>query len=84
MAGNLLMSISQNQVERARFRSRMKYETDQQSNIATAEDRGERRGQIKIARQGLLMKLPVADIAKLTGLTIEEIDRLRTEEDATS
>lgn len=44
MAGNLLMSISQNERERAIFRSRRKFQTDLQSDLATAEDRGERRG----------------------------------------
>ena len=44
MAGNLLMGISQDERERAIFRSRKMYQTDQQSNLATAEDRGERRG----------------------------------------
>lgn len=44
MAGNLLMSISQDERERAIFRSRRKFQTDLQSDLATAEDRGERRG----------------------------------------
>jgi len=79
MAGNLLMSISQDERERAVFRSRRMYQTDQQSNIATAEDRGERRGRIAIARNALQMNIPVTDIVKLTGLTHEEIERLRTE-----
>ena len=88
MAGNLLMSISQDERERAVFRSRRMYQTDQQSNIATAEDRGVQRGRaegrvernIEIARQALQMKMSAADIAKLTGLTYEEVERLRIEE----
>ena len=85
---NLLMSISQDERERAVFRSRRMYQTDQQSNIATAEDRGVQRGRaegrvernIEIARQALQMKMSAADIAKLTGLTYEEVERLRIEE----
>ena len=88
MAENLLMSISQGERERAVFRSRRMYQTDQQSNIATAEDRGVQRGRaegrvernIEIARQALQMKMSAADIAKLTGLTYEEVERLRIEE----
>ena len=88
MAGNLLMSISQDERERAVFRGRRMYQTDQQSNIATAEDRGVQRGRaegrvernIEIARQALQMKMSAADIAKLTGLTYEEVERLRIEE----
>ena len=44
MAGNLLMSISQDERERAVYRSRRMYQTDLESNLATAEDRGEKRG----------------------------------------
>lgn len=40
MAGNLLMSISQDEVERARFRSRRKFQTDYQSDMATSWDNG--------------------------------------------
>ena len=91
MAGELLMSISQDERERAVFRSRRMYQTDQQSNLATAEDRGKKVGigigigigeknrSIEIARNALQMKMPVADIAKLTGLTHEEVERLRIE-----
>lgn len=42
MAGNRLMSISQDERERAVFRSRRMFQTDMQSDLATAEDRGER------------------------------------------
>ena len=48
MAGDLLMSISKDERERAVFRSRRMYQTDRASDLATAEDRGikigERRG----------------------------------------
>ncbi|MCI9456709.1 MAG: hypothetical protein HFE44_07005 [Oscillospiraceae bacterium] len=40
MAGNLLMSISQDENEHAVFRSRRMYESDLISNLATAEDVG--------------------------------------------
>lgn len=38
MAENLLMSISQDERERAIFRSRRKFETDYTSDMAAAED----------------------------------------------
>ena len=38
------MSISKDERERAVFRSRRMYQTDLASDLATAEDRGERRG----------------------------------------
>ena len=47
MAGDLLMSISQDERERAIYRSQRMFETDMASNIATAEDRGRREGEAK-------------------------------------
>ena len=83
VAGNLLMSISQNERERAIFRSRRKFQTDMQSDLATAEDNGRVAGRaersIEIARNALQMKMTVADIVQLTGLTLEEIENLRKE-----
>ena len=46
MAGELLMSISQNERERAIFRSRRKFQTDYESDMATSLDNG-----ISIARK---------------------------------
>lgn len=79
VAGNLLMSISKNERERAIYRSRKKFQTDMQSDLATAEDNGERRGRNAVARNALQMKMSVADITKLTGLTAEEVENLRKE-----
>ena len=47
------MSISQDERERAVFRSRRMYQTDLQSDLATAEDRGERRGRAEGRADGL-------------------------------
>ena len=80
VAGNLLMSISQNERERAIFRSRRKFQTDMQSNLATAEDNGKQIGRaeekIEIARNALQMEMTVADIVRLTGLTQAEVENL--------
>ena len=77
MAGNLLMSISQDERERAIFRSRRKFQTDLQSDLATAEDRGRRDSKIEIARNALQMGMAIDDIVKLTGLAYDEIERLK-------
>jgi predicted transposase/invertase (TIGR01784 family) len=81
MAGNLLMSISQNERERAAFRSRRMYQTDKASDIATAEDRGRQEGgQIKaltIAQNLLSIHLPIDQIIAATGLTRVEVENLR-------
>ncbi|MCL2387153.1 MAG: hypothetical protein FWC89_06335 [Defluviitaleaceae bacterium] len=47
MAGALLLDISQDERERAKLRSKRMYETDQISNILTAEARGEARGEAR-------------------------------------
>jgi len=56
MATALLMEISRDEQERARFRSRRMFETDMTSNLLTAEARGEaigeRRGRIEGERRG--------------------------------
>ena len=77
MAGERLMSISQDERERAVFRSRRMYQTDLQSNLATAEDRGAYNSKIQIARNALQMGMAIDDIAKLTGLAHDEIERLK-------
>ena len=94
MAGNLLMSVSQDERERAVFRSRRMYQTDMQSDFATAEDRGLKRGLeqglqqglqqgisegvLQVARNLLLIGLPLGQISTATGLTQKELESLRT------
>ena len=53
MAGEMLMSISKDERECAVFRSRRMYQTDLMSNLATAEDRGLRRGVEIGKREGI-------------------------------
>jgi hypothetical protein len=72
MAGNLLMSVSQSEKERAIFRSRRMFQSDQESNIATAEYRTK----LDIARNALQMNMSYGDVVKLTGLTLKEVENL--------
>ena len=69
---------------RAMIRSRKKYLTDMQSNLATAEDNGRKIGRaeekVEIARNLLKINLPLDQIAFATGLTMEEVDHLRIDE----
>ena len=73
MAGNLLMSVSIDERERAIFRSRRMYQSDQESNIATAEQRI----RLAIADNAKGMGMDADMITKLTGLTREEVEKLR-------
>ena len=84
VAGELLMSISQNERERAIFRSRRKFQTDYASDMATAEDNGRRigraegrmEGRMEIARNALRKRMPIEDIMDITGLTREDVEQL--------
>lgn len=88
MAGNLLMNISQDERERAVFRSRRMYQTDLESNLATAEDRGKKIGveigkdigkaeeKAAIARNLMKLGIPLDQITAATGLTHQEIENL--------
>lgn len=82
MAGDLLMSISQDEKERAVFRSRRMYQTDKASDIATAEDRGRARGEVAkalaIAKNMLRRNRPIDEIMEDTGLAREVVESLRT------
>lgn len=79
VAGNLLMSISQNERERAIFRSRKKFQTDRQSDLATAEDNGKSIRSIEIARKMVSAGESVEKIRFFTDLTQQEIENLRRE-----
>ena len=72
MAGNLLMSVSKDERERAILRSRRIYQSDMESNIATAEHRGK----LAVASNLLKRNRPLSEILEDTGLTREEIENL--------
>ena len=80
VAGELLMSISQNEAERAIFRSRRKFQSDYGSDMATARDNGRaeglKEGKLEIARMMLSAGEPMEKIMRYTGLTKQEITQL--------
>lgn len=87
MVGNLLMSISQDERERAVFRSRRMYQTDYESDMVTSWDNGKQEGKregkiegkIEVAQSMLADGEPVDKISMYTGLTREEINRICSE-----
>jgi predicted transposase/invertase (TIGR01784 family) len=81
MAGDLLLSVSQSERERAILRSRRMFQSDLESNIATAEARGENKKAFAIAKNLLSMSLSLDQIVIATGLTREEVEKLRTPPD---
>jgi predicted transposase/invertase (TIGR01784 family) len=92
MAGTLLTSISQNEKERAIFRSRRMYQSDLESNLRIAERMGEKRGEKRgekkgrkeerekerkeVAKNMLDDGLSIEKIAQYTKLPREEIEAL--------
>ena len=77
MASNLLMNISQNERERAIFRSRKMYQTDEDSNRATLIAKGKEEKAFEIAREMLLDGEPVEKIIKYTRRTHEEVEDVK-------
>lgn len=77
IAGELLTSISQDENEKARFRNKKKFLTALQSDLATAEDRGEKKGRIEIAKNLFKTNLTLFQISDATGLSIDEVRELR-------
>lgn len=74
MAGQVLLSISKDERERARLDSEFKFALDLQSKTVDAR----RAGIIQVARNFLKMSIPIEQIAEGTGLTVEEIENLRS------
>ena len=77
MAKKLLSTISRDERERALFRSRRMFQMDMDHNLAVALDKGQEKARIEIAKNLLKTKLSSDEIAKVTGLTLQEIEALR-------
>jgi len=77
VAGELLMSISKDERERAIFRNRRIAIADKESNMITAVRNAEKSKALDIAQNALQMDMPIDVIINLTGLNREEIEKLR-------
>ena len=75
-----MLPVTPEERERAVNLSRKKYQTDRDSNIATAEARGEsngeKKGRIAVARNMMKRNRPIEEIIEDTGLTREEVENL--------
>ena len=88
MATSILMNISQDDRERARFRSKRKFETDHYSDMDNAERKGRAegiaqgitqgmtQGIVQVARNMKTEGMPIENIARLTNLSIDEVRKL--------
>jgi predicted transposase/invertase (TIGR01784 family) len=77
MAAALLMEISQDEHERAKFRSRRKAETDRYSDMATSELKGGLKRAQEIAKDMIADGVDVNIIVKYTRLTVDDVLRLK-------
>jgi len=77
MAGELLQTISKDEIERARFRSRHMFRMDMEHNLIAARDEGEVSKAMTIANNLLKRNRPIDEIIEDTGLTREEVENLR-------
>lgn len=60
-----------------RIRLEEAYELDENTKLANAEERGEKRNKIETAKKMLAENMDIALISKLTELSIEEIKKNR-------
>ena len=73
MAVDLLQTISRDENERARFRSRRMFQMDMDHNLIAARDEGRDEKAIEIAKKMLSRNRPIDEIVEDTGLTYEEV-----------
>ncbi|MDR1029415.1 MAG: hypothetical protein LBL76_00925 [Treponema sp.] len=76
MASEVLLSISKDEVERARLVSEEKYLLDTQSQVVHAKREGLQEGIKKVARNFKTLGAPIEQIVQATGLTEEQINEL--------
>jgi predicted transposase/invertase (TIGR01784 family) len=76
MAGEVLMNISRDEVERARLMSEYKYEIDTQSKLVEAKREGKQEKAIEVARRLKARNVSADQIAEDTGLSSDEIAKL--------
>ena len=69
----LLQTISRDEIERARFRSRRMFRMDMEHNLIAARNEGV----LSVAQNALRKNMPIDDIVDITGLTRTEIEDLR-------
>ena len=76
MASEVLITISKDEIERARLMSEYKYAVDLQSKIVHAKREAKREGKLETAKNLKGMGIPDDKIAHATGFSLDEIGRL--------
>jgi len=76
MAVETLSNITQDEIEYARMTTLIKSEMDWQSMETEAEHRGQNKANLENARKMKADNMPVSQISKYTGLSMETIAQL--------
>ena len=77
MAEEMLQSISKDEIERARFRSRRMFQMDQEHDRVIAQREGRAEGRAEVAGKLKSAKaLSNEEIAQFTGLPLSEVENL--------
>ena len=76
MTGQVLLSISKDEIERARLTSEYKFAVDLQSKMVDARRGGSNERALTIARNMVIDGESIEKIIRYTGLTREEIENL--------
>jgi predicted transposase/invertase (TIGR01784 family) len=76
MAGETVLTVSQDEREWARLESEYKYKMDQQSRLAVARKEGRAESRLEIARKLKDLGILPDQITEATGLTLEVIEKL--------
>jgi len=87
MAEEMLHTISKDEIERARFRSRHMFQMDLQDGLLTARGEGlaeglaigRAEGRTAVAKSMLNEGIPTEMIIKVTGLTHREVEQIRSQ-----
>jgi predicted transposase/invertase (TIGR01784 family) len=77
LANDILVNISQDDIQRAHFRSRHMYRMDYNHDMTVRYNKGLAEGKAEVARNFLSMGLPIEQVAQGTGLSIADIENIR-------
>jgi predicted transposase/invertase (TIGR01784 family) len=85
LANDILVNISQDDIQRAHFRSRHMYRMDYNHDmtvrynkgLAEGKAEGEHQKAVSVARSMLADAMSVDIVSKFTGLSVEELNQLR-------
>jgi len=77
MSNELLQTISRDENERAKFRSRRMFQMDLDHNLIASRDEGRLEGRLEIAKRLLGRNTPIEEIIEIAGLPREAVEGIK-------